>query len=426
MGNSNNFSSMDVYSPIGIYISSIVTSVILASLWFITGNLVVLIAAGFITPFLMLKLVHRDVTKGGKILAAILLILLFAICSLFFRAKVNDKIEEDVENPGIVIEDDVTPTDDTANQENTDNDSGADDESIKKQKVTKGTSKNKKGNVTPKPNEVIKPTYSGVGGDPSGTNVNTGTASSTNGDSNNIICEENTSKDYEEQIKNDVNNGKDVTNLDKGITATTDNKPKEEPKKDESTRVDVTDKNNNIEVIPSGNEPASNDVPKPLPDDEQLKEDVKVPTKNELDEMNNATVPEEVKKDDKVPTENKPTVPTKPTDTQDIKQDENIKNDSDSKLDNKVEGETTQTTNTPVTISCLSGSNAMAGDSVQFKVTGDVKSIEGLDGLNCSSLTNGYITVYTTPGVATVITPVVIGADGTSTATTSVTISVLN
>ena len=39
---------------------------------------------------------------------------------------------------------------------------------------------------------------------------------------------------------------------------------------------------------------------------------------------------------------------------------------------------------------------------------------------------NGYITVNTTPGEATVITPVVIGADGVSTATTSVTVNVLN
>lgn len=173
MGNSNNFSSMDVYSPIGIYISSIVTSAILAALWFITGNLVVLIVAGFITPFLMLKLVHRDVTKGGKILAAILLILLFVICSIFFRAKPDDKVQEDVENPGIVIEDDAIPTEENTDQENANDDSNVDNDSISKQKVTKGkTSSKKKSNVTPKPSEVITPTYSGVGGDPSGPNVN--------------------------------------------------------------------------------------------------------------------------------------------------------------------------------------------------------------------------------------------------------------
>lgn len=254
-----------------------------------------------------------------------------------------------------------------------------------------------------------------------------GTATSTNGDSNNIVCEDNTAKEHEKQIQDDINNGKDVTDLDNGIKATTDNKPKaEEPKKDESTRVDVSDKKNKIEVVPSGNEPASNDIPKPLPEDKQLQEDVKIPNNDELDQMNNATAPEEVKKDEKVPTNSKPVNTPKPSDTQEIKQDENIKNDSDSKLDNKVEGDTTQTTNTPVTISSLSGNTAMAGDSVQFKVTGDVKSIDGLDGLNYSPLTNGYLTVYTTPGVATVITPVVNGADGVSTATTSVTISVLN
>lgn len=254
-----------------------------------------------------------------------------------------------------------------------------------------------------------------------------GNASSTNGDSNNIVCEDNTSKEYEKQIQDDVNNGKEKTELDKGITATTDKTPKpDETKKDESTKIDVSDKNNKIEVVPSGDKP--NEVPKPLPDNEQPKEDAKIPNNNELDDMNNATVPEV--NDKKEETNNKPTNTPKPSDTENKpnsdKQDNSIKSDSDSKPNDKVDGETTQTTKTPVTISCLSGNSAIAGDSVQFKVTGDVKSVEGLDGLNHTPITNGYITVYTTPGVATVITPVVVGADGASTATTSVTISVVN
>lgn len=256
----------------------------------------------------------------------------------------------------------------------------------------------------------------------------TGDVSTTNGDSNKIVCEDDTAKEHEKQIQDDVNNGKEKTEMDKGITATIDKTPKpDETKKDESTKIDVSDKNNKIEVVPSGDK--HNDVPKPLPDNEQPKEDAKVPNNNELDEMNNATVPEVNNK--KEETNNKPNnVPTKPSDTENkpnkTEQDNSIKNDSDSKPNDKVEGETTQTTKTPVSISCLSGNSAIAGDSVQFKVTGDVKSVEGLGGLNHTPITNGYITVYTTPGVATVITPVVVGADGTSTATTSVTISVLN
>ena len=80
---------------------------------------------------------------------------------------------------------------------------------------------------------------------------------------------------------------------------------------------------------------------------------------------------------------------------------------------------------TPVTITALDGNEAIAGDTVQFKVTGDVKTVEGLDGLDYS-IANGYLSVNTQDGVATVISPVIIGADGTSTATASVTVNVLN
>lgn len=158
MGNSNNFSSKEVYSPIGIYISSIVTSIVIASLWFITNNLVILIASVLIVPFLVFRLANRKAWKRGKILFAIILILLFGICSVFFRGKSNDKIEEDVESPGIVIEEDITPSEDIATPEEAE--SNLNEENITNQKVTKGKSNNKKkGNVKPKPNEVIKPTY---------------------------------------------------------------------------------------------------------------------------------------------------------------------------------------------------------------------------------------------------------------------------
>lgn len=171
MGNSNNFSSKEVYSPIGIYISSIVTSVIIASMWFITNNLVILIASVLIIPFLVFRFAHRNATRNGKILFAIILILLFVICSVFFRVKPNDKVEEDVESPGIVIEEDTVPSEDVATPEEAED--NLNEEDITNQKVTKGKSNNKKkGNVTPKPNEVITPTYSGVGGNPSGPNVN--------------------------------------------------------------------------------------------------------------------------------------------------------------------------------------------------------------------------------------------------------------
>ena len=77
-----------------------------------------------------------------------------------------------------------------------------------------------------------------------------------------------------------------------------------------------------------------------------------------------------------------------------------------------------------VKISSISGNTAYAGDTIQFKVTGDVKSVEGLEGLNYT-LKNGCLTINTAKDEATVITPKVIGENG-STAMTSVTITVLN
>ena len=79
---------------------------------------------------------------------------------------------------------------------------------------------------------------------------------------------------------------------------------------------------------------------------------------------------------------------------------------------------------TPVSIQSLDGSTAVAGDTVQFKVTGDVKSVEGLDGLSYSN-SNGYISVETKANESTLLTPVVTGQDG-STASTTVAVSVLN
>ena len=76
---------------------------------------------------------------------------------------------------------------------------------------------------------------------------------------------------------------------------------------------------------------------------------------------------------------------------------------------------------TPVSITSLSGSTANAGDQVKFKISGDVASISGTDGFATSNA-NGVLTVYTDPGVTTVITIVVKGMDG-STSSASVTVN---
>ena len=76
---------------------------------------------------------------------------------------------------------------------------------------------------------------------------------------------------------------------------------------------------------------------------------------------------------------------------------------------------------TPVSITSQNGSTANAGDQVKFSIHGDVASISGTDGFATSNA-NGVLTVYTDPGVTTVITIVVKGMDG-STSSASVTVN---
>lgn len=72
----------------------------------------------------------------------------------------------------------------------------------------------------------------------------------------------------------------------------------------------------------------------------------------------------------------------------------------------------------PVSVTALDGSTAVAGDTVQFKLDGDVAMVDG--GVN----ENGYVSVKTNPDEATVITITAIGKDG-STASASVTVNVV-
>ena len=76
---------------------------------------------------------------------------------------------------------------------------------------------------------------------------------------------------------------------------------------------------------------------------------------------------------------------------------------------------------TPVSISSQCGGTANAGDQVRFSISGDVASIAGTEGFATSNA-NGVLTVYTDPGVTTVITIAVNGKDG-SQASASVTVN---
>lgn len=77
----------------------------------------------------------------------------------------------------------------------------------------------------------------------------------------------------------------------------------------------------------------------------------------------------------------------------------------------------------PVSIRPLDGNTAFAGDTVQFQVKGDVKAVEGMDGMKYN-LDNGYLSVQTNANEATVVSPTIVGLDG-STSSATVTVNAL-
>jgi hypothetical protein len=333
-----------------------------------------------------------------------------------------------VENQEIVVDD--SQNEDVTNDEAEDGDQGTVivDNSASSTKKSTGS---RYGKAKSTANDVMSSSYSTMGGDSSGKSGEQASMPIIGNKTIGIDFEIGKDKD-DSQIQKDVENGKDVVNLDKEITATIDNTPQKEEDKDESKKTDLEGDKGNSETVTSGSEPEK--IPDPLPDNEQLKQDVKDPDSDQLDDMVENTQPEETgkdvtddtttdKKDESSNGDKQDESTTAPTESED-KQDGVIGNDSD--LDEKVEEtKPSETVSTPVSIESIDGSSATAGDTVQFRVTGEVKSVEGLNGLDYT-FTNGYISVNTTPGVATVISPVVIGVDGVSTATASVTVNVLN
>lgn len=416
------------FSERGVFASCMLTTIIAIVLWMITKNVVVLIGSALVSAWAMTKLFHKDVTKKGKILVFILLIILFALCCIFLKSAKNDELAPAVENQEIVVDD--SQDEDVTNDEAEDGDQGTVivDNSANSTKKSTGS---RYGNAKPTADEIISTSYSNIGGDSSGKSASQGVVSIIGNDKINIDFENGEDK-QDAEIQKDVESGKDVVNLDKGITATIDNTPQKEEEKDDSKKVDLEGDKENAVTVPSSDE--AEKIPDPLPDNEQLKEDVEIPDGDQLDDMVENTQPEETgkdvtddtttdKKDESSNGDKQDESTTAPTESED-KQDGVIGNDSD--LDEKVEEtKPSETVSTPVSIESIDGSSATAGDTVQFRVTGEVKSVEGLNGLDYT-FTNGYISVNTTPGVATVISPVVIGVDGVSTATASVTVNVLN
>ena len=230
--------------------------------------------------------------------------------------------------------------------------------------------------------------------------------------------------------------GDSMDRLNEGIISGIKDPAKEETKppvvKDETTKQDPN--KNKVDEMDSAESNGETEPPAPskdeqIPLEDQVKEDL---TEDELKDLATNTPKEEPKEEDKkdeVESQPEHNQPTKDEETpkEEIKQPEEDKKEEKEEVKEEVKEEIKEEVAqpTPVTITPLDGSQAYAGDSVQFKITGDVGSINGLDGFKYS-MANGYLTVETNPSEATVLTISVIGTDGVSTATASVTINVIN
>lgn len=423
--------NVDTYSnsKLRYYLSSILTAGLSILMWVLTANIVATIFSIAIIAFGSLLLLDRVVYIRGKAVAALVLILLFVLnVSCFKVVKPVEENTDDKQDVSVVQED---KTDEEDKQEDQNKDDAP--TPVVDQKVVKGgnyRNYNRNAKVTDPIRNVTFNSNNGGGSIPNQTKPDTKVIGSditkiTSGGVSNI-------DDLNKEIQNDVDSGKEKKDLADGIVATTDKTTKKDDNKsDDNTKADM-DKDNAEEVKPS-DEPEK--TPDPLPD--------KTPsasTDEDLDKDNDATKPQEkeddAKKDDDKKGETTKEDTSKDNATKDDATKEDTKKEDTSSSNENVKKEDTSTGNTPekndsdtekkdpVSITALDGNKATAGDSVQFKVTGDVAKVEGLDGLKYS-FTNGYITVNTEPDVATVLSVTVIGTDG-STATSVVTVNVLN
>lgn len=433
MGKFDNFSTKAVYA------ASLITSILCMGLWFLTTNVIVLICSMVIVPFCVTRIFHKQVTGRGKVFVTLILILLCVACMLWFRNRPQvDNTPTDT--PGIV---DTTPADDTNNDGNNNDDNPVIDD----QKVNTGSNAPGKfygyGNAKPKADEVLTPDYSNTGGSSkNGQTVNKGKVTTDGADSVKIEIPS-TDPEGDKALQEDKDAGKDIHETDSGITWTADNTPDnkdDEVKKDESTRKDVSNQDA-VKIESSKESETKPTIPEPKQDatktdDKKLDDLYNNTSKTESspveDKGDKKPVADEVKDttDSKVDKPNTTTEEGKPqsgaeqttTNTQKGEQQGAKNNDSDKKTETKPDVETT-----PVTIVSLDGGKAYAGDSIQFRITGEVKSIEGLDGYVKGvdyTFINGCLTINTHPKVATSITVEVVGTNGT-TATSTVAISVI-
>ena len=408
--------NVDTYSnsKLRYYLSSILTAGLSILMWVLTANIVATIFSIAIIAFGSLLLLDRVVYLRGKAVAALVLILLFVLnVSCFKVVKPVEENKDDKQDVSVVQEDKTNDEDKQEDQNKDDAPTPVVDQKVVKGGNSRTYDRNIK--VTDPIRNVTFNSNNGGGSTPNQTKPDTKVIGSditkiTSGGVSNI-------DDLNKEIQNDVDSGKKKTDLADGIVATTDKTTKKDDNKsDDNTKADM-DKDNAEEVKPS-DEPEK--TPDPLPD--------KTPsasTDEDLDKDNDATKPQEKEDDAKKDDDKKGETTKEDTKKEDTSSsNENVKKEDTSTGNTPEKNDSDTEKKDPVSITALDGNKATAGDSVQFKVTGDVAKIEGLDGLKYS-FSNGYITVNTEPDVATVLSVTVIGTDG-STATSVVTVNVLN
>ncbi len=455
------------YSVCGVYFATLLTAALCLALWFITHNAIVVGLSILIVPYFTSRIFNQNVTTKAKILLVILLVFLFGGSAFLFKTP-DQGPKNTCDNTSIVDEGDKE------DENKQDEELNVEDQKV----TTHGNGRNnrgsgKPGSAKPADNEKIPQDFSNAGGDSDGGNVNKGGSKTTAGDSNTIKIEDDKSNaELEKKKKDDIKNGKTPTELGDGITATTDTRPETKP--DNNKDKPITDKPySNIDVekptIPVTPSSEPEKIPDPLPAEEQIKEDAQEASDSKLNEMFDSTGG--VKTPDKAQsstTESKKDQEVKPnnsssdvTNNQSEEKDKQniVNNDSDksetkpeTKPENNTSSETTKSEVTkpqeakpevvkpeetkpqqetpkqevetkpeestiPVSIRSLDGGKAYAGDSVQFKITGDVKELNGLDGFvkgKDYTFSNGCLTINTHENEATTITIEVVGVNGTT------------
>ena len=473
---------LENFSSLGIFLANALTAALVLLMWVITHNIWITVGSLILLPFFMMKLFNREVKLVAKIVVALIAAVLFGMFAYFFRYKPVDTKPISSDPGTVIVEEDKKDEDEDDTPQVSEqevivspygNKNGRRKTPTAQERLTPtysntGGSSKKGDTVNQGKAKVTKE----------------GPANIVDTSESEKKQDEKIQKDVDNgKTKVEIKDGIIATTDAKPGDEATTNTSNKDDHKDEKPAVDVTSPS----IVDLKPQKKPDLIPAPLPESEQLKKDVEKMSGDELKkalgdvkptkDTESDTTKTEISSDQKSEESTKPDEGTSKSETE-TKVDEpkentpeSIKDDnkdqttpaSDKNAQTEVKGEDkkqpestnnntkqeettpnetktedtttvvtekepvvtpTQPEYTPVSISSLDGSSAYAGDSVQFKVSGDVKSVDGLAGLKYT-FAGGYITVETNPGEATVITPVVTGKDG-STATTSVTVNVLN